>query len=483
MTVQPLSDHPNAEHLRNQAKTLLRQAREGSPEALSVIEEFHPRPPAAPKLADTQLVVARRHGFASWPRLVRHLEMIERYSRSPHLVGETADLVDEFLRLACLAYGDDDHADHWKRAADMLAARPELAAADIWTMAATGSAEALREALAGAPEAARRQGGPFGWEPLLYAAYARLPVHGDYVETARVLLERGADPDAGFLWDGLRSPFTVLTGVFGGGEGEQPPHPQAARLARLLLRAGADPNDPQTLYNRGLGGPWSDDTAHLEPLLEHGLGQGDGGPWRARLGPEHPAPADLLAEEMATAALRGGPRRVKLLLTYGAPVDRPGSHPVFGGRTPYELALLNGHREVAGLLAAAGAQAALDELEAFVSACMRADASAATAAGPEILARARAEHPGLLRRAAEHRQTEAVRLLHGLGFDIGHRERSTALHLAAWNDDVETVATLLELGADPSVTDEDHDATPLDWAEYGGRRRVAAFLKSGQTLG
>jgi ankyrin repeat protein len=59
--------------------------------------------------------------------------------------------------------------------------------------------------------------------------------------------------------------------------------------------------------------------------------------------------------------------------------------------------------------------------------------------------------------------------------------RSTPLHAAAWNDDVETARTLIELGADPTIKDTDHDATPLGWAEYGGKHRVAAYLRGDPT--
>ena len=113
-----------------------------------------------------------------------------------------------------------------------------------------------------------------------------------------MLLGAGADPNAGYLWEGLVPPFTALTGVFGSGEGGQPPHPQWPTLARMLLSAGADPNDSQTIYNWGLGGLNGDDTAVLELLIEFGFGRGDGGPWR-RLGDAYPTPAQMMAEELA----------------------------------------------------------------------------------------------------------------------------------------------------------------------------------------
>ncbi|TKK91262.1 ankyrin repeat domain-containing protein [Herbidospora galbida] len=474
MPVRRLPDNPSIEWLRKQAKTLLRR------DSAALVAEFHPRPPQTLTLSDAQLVIARMYGFASWPRLKAHLDTVARHSRSPHLVEPADDLPAEFLRLACLTYGAD-YPGRTGEADRLLARHPDLATANVFTMAATGSAGALTDALADAlaadPGLARAQGGPFGWEPLLYLAYARLTAPGDPVAAARLLLRCGADPNAGFLWEGLTSPFTALTGVFGGGEGDQPAHPHGPALARLLLEAGADPNDSQTLYNRGLGGSFSDDVSHLEVLLEFGLGTGTGGPWHRRLGPTIQSPRQLMREELATAALRGGPRRARLLLAHGAEVDGRGEHPAYGGRTPYELALLNGHTEVAEVLAAAGASADLPELDAFVAACMRADAAAVAAFGPEVLARALAAFPGLINRAAGLGKTEAVRLLAGLGFDVDHRQGSTPLHDAAWNDDVDTVRALIELGADPATTDTRFQATALGWAEHGGRHRVAAVLR------
>src|SRR5262249_61268277 len=107
-------------------------------------------------------------------------------------------------------------------------------------------------------------------DPLFSLAYARHdPATGEagVPGAARMLLQAGADPNAGYLWHGLPTPFTVLTGVFGEGElgpVRQPRHPHALALARLLLEAGADPNDGHALHNRKFQ-PGND---HLEPLLE-----------------------------------------------------------------------------------------------------------------------------------------------------------------------------------------------------------------------
>ncbi len=42
---------------------------------------------------------------------------------------------------------------------------------------------------------------------------------------------------------------------------------------------------------------------------------------------------------------------------------------------------------------------------------------------------------------------------------------------------LEMAKLLIELGADPSIRDEEFDATPLGWAEYGQHTEVVEYLK------
>ena len=301
MPTVPLPDEPSLEQLRNQAKDLRRAVLAGEPGALA---EAAAAPGPLP-LHAAQLTVARRYGFPSWARLKRYVEVIERYSRFPDRIlaagpatatpaaaPDPADLADRFLRLASLCYADDE-PERWAQARVLLAEHPELTAASVHAAAAAADTAALRRILAADPGEARREGGPFRWQPLFYLAYARHdPQIGEdaVLTSARLLLDAGADPNAGYLWHGLPTPFTVLTGAFGEGElgpVRQPRHPHSLALARLLLQAGADPNDGQALYNR-MFEPGND---HLELLFEFGLGTGDGGPWRRRLGAALDSPA------------------------------------------------------------------------------------------------------------------------------------------------------------------------------------------------
>ena len=99
-----------------------------------------------------------------------------------------------------------------------------LARASIHTIAATGEVDAARELLDRDPSQASLVGGPHGWEPLLYLTYSRVPLGPgrSAVAVARLLLEHGADPNAGYLWEGLVPPFTALTGALGRRRGTLP---------------------------------------------------------------------------------------------------------------------------------------------------------------------------------------------------------------------------------------------------------------------
>jgi hypothetical protein len=83
MPVRPLPSNPNLNHLKYQAKDLLKEHAARTPEVAQRIREFHPRFGRAKdaevfetrlSLADVQLIIAREYGFPSWARLKRHIE-------------------------------------------------------------------------------------------------------------------------------------------------------------------------------------------------------------------------------------------------------------------------------------------------------------------------------------------------------------------------------------------------------------------------
>ncbi|MEO6120842.1 MAG: ankyrin repeat domain-containing protein [Acidimicrobiales bacterium] len=334
----------------------------------------------------------------------------------------------------------------------------------------------------GRPGAGRSTRRTFGWPPLLYLAYSRIDSEDrghDPLAVARILLAHGGDPNSGYLWDGTY-PFTALTGALGGGEDKanQPPHRHGLDLARLLLEAGADPNDSQALYNR----QFDPDDSHLRLLVEFGLGTDRGGPWHARLHSGHGTPAELLEDQLSVAASADRPGWARLALASGADPDGRGTrHPVHHGLSPHDLALRRGNRAVAQILVDAGATVKpLDSVDRFLSCCMagdRAEVDAQLALHPALAGEAISRRPSAILQATELRRAEAVRLLAGLGFDVNVRTRITPLHQAAFDGDVALVETLLELGADPDNRDRSFDSTALGWAEHNRQETVVELLR------
>ena len=489
MATAALPQDPDLEQLRNRARELQRAVRRGEPAALARVSRSHPGQPAAEvfPLTAAQLVLAREHGFVSWARLRRYIQIVTTRAWTPgQPAPDDEPLADRFLRLACLTYSDDQPADR-AAAAQLLAEHPELPRHDLFVAAACADPAELRRHLDRKGATASVTGGPHGWSPLLYQAYAR---HDPQVglaatlETARLLLAHGGDPNDGRFWHALPTPFTVLTGVLSCGQWRQPWHPHSIPFARLLLAAGADPNDGQTLYNRMFG--TNDD--HLVLLFEYGLGRDTRGPWHRLLGESLESPTEMLRSLLAWAVIHDQRQRVALLAEHGVDVTSPFTEERSPRRgTPIEAALTNGHRELAGQLAALGARPPrLSAADTFVAAILAGDADAVADTPPQVVATVRRKRTGLVPWAAAQGAPNAVELLVSAGFDVNALGRSdipsnepwhTALHVAAGNGDLALARTLLDLGADPDIPDKHYHSTPLGWARNFNQWALADLLE------
>ena len=412
---------------------------------------------------EARTAVARGYGFATWRQLQVHLT---------HPAG-----LSDFLQLACLQYFPTDSPELRERARRILSADPNLTRRDIWTSACIGDVAAVRRVLDARPDLVNGRGGYHDWEPLLYACHSRLDLPDrSTLAVAELLLERGADPNAHYMWGGQYR-FTALTGAFGGGEMgsvNQPEHEAGEALARLLLDAGADPNDGQALYNRMFG----DEHAALALLLDYGLNAEHRINWLMyQDGRLVPTPVQTLGYQLQWAVRKHHVKRAMLLIDHGADLGMDAGD----GRTLYEAAVVSGHPDLAQYLADHGAEVvSLDATRRLAAVCNAGDVDAARALldrDPDLLSRLPNGGGDLLADAAGYNRLEPARVMIQIGCPV-NPNGTTPLHQAALKGHVEMAELLVASGADVGARDDRHATTPLQWAQVGGHAGTQEFLAS-----
>jgi ankyrin repeat protein len=183
---------------------------------------------------------------------------------------------------------------------------------------------------------------------------------------------------------------------------------------------------------------------------------------------------------LITAASYGDAEVARVLIAAGADLEAtaaPNAGGVPGG-TPLLHAAVFGMTEVLDLLVAAGAR--IDGIEMAAAAGDLGDWL--TADTPED-AQIRA-----LVMAADHQRLLVIDRLIAAGTPVDATDPAFGRHplrTAATNGRPESVARLLEHGADPNLRDPEHDWTPLEWCRHGrataadrrGHDRVEAMLE------
>lgn len=469
-----LPARPDPDHLKKQAKDLLSLYRGGDLAAIERLRAFLPaaagKSPAeitqmALRLHDAQSCVAREYGFASWGDLQGFVLARRAHTEDP------AKAVFNWLRLAYAGdvAGGTDNAR--PAVADrLLREHPGLLGDDPDLACAVGDEALLRRAIERDPAWVNRVGGPLRLPPLVavtQSGLARLPAYRDGLRAcARLLLDAGADPNQsiGNRWPpaSLAQPSDAerLSALYGAAG-----RTHDAVITQLLLEAGADPDDGESLYH-ALD---SDNTACLRLLLEAGARiTGTNALFRAldrddiealRLLLSHGADPNEAAADPYLAAWRTpllwGIRRRRSVAHIGA-LLAAGADPhtrTSDGTSAYLLALRFGLSDVARLLAPLGASEELPPEEAFVAACARCDEAAARgllAGHPGLIGRLSPVQLGLLSELASQGHDEAVRLMVVLGWPIaakGGDWDASALNQAVFRGDASLARFLLAHGA------------------------------------
>ena len=182
-------------------------------------------------MSDAQLVIAREYGFESWPKLKTHVEAVAR-GDDPAIAA--------FLMAAV--------AGNQMEANRLLVEMPSLWQANIYTAVILGEADVVEAMLRRDPSLATRKGGPKEWDALLYLTHSRFHRENEkradgIVRAAKSLLAHGTNPNTFYATPefGHESKMHALWAATC-----QANNPA---VARVLLEAGADPNDSESIYH------------------------------------------------------------------------------------------------------------------------------------------------------------------------------------------------------------------------------------------
>jgi ankyrin repeat protein len=523
MFERDLPVRPNLEQYKKQAKDLAKDCGLGIPDALMRIRRNHPRFYKLPEgemrgaqvsRTDAQLVLAREHGFESWPKFARHIETLDLI-RS---VGSLGDPVAAFIEVACVPRHSGHGSGTVEHAEMILSRYPQVAASSIYTAAILADEGTVRDFLLRDPRLATAKGGPHEWDALTYLCFSRYlrldkARSEAFVRTARTLLDAGASAKTGWIEmiDHPNPRPTFESAIYGaaGVAGD-------AELTRLLLERGADPNDEETPYHV----PERYDNTVMKILLASGtlndaslacmlVRKTDSHDYDGlRLVLEHGGDPNF-QPRFGDNALHHALRRdnwlkaVELLLDHGAD---PLLKDTRDGRSAVEMAARRGRGDVLRLLEQRGAELELHGVDRLIAACARGDrddALSLAAREPELAQQVLVEGGTLLAEFAGNANVEGLRCLLDLGVNVAalYREGdpyfdiakdSTALHVAAWRGWPAAVKELIERGAPVNAVDaKGRTAVALAvkacvdsyWSERRSPESVDALLRAGASVG
>jgi ankyrin repeat protein len=462
----PLPAAPSLEQLRKQAKELVRERRAGA-EPL--------------RLSEAQRELAREYGFPSWPRLKAYVERV-----SAHGPGLTHAFVDE------LRYYEERANGLRSVVASGLESGIAIVRAHHPALADASDAEIRAMSAADARLVLAREHGFASWAPFRRHVEGLAESGEPFRRAFRAIEARDSAALSGLLdrYPGLvHARGTNGNDLLGLAASTTCGRRDHAPVRELLAR-GADPSSANdrgwtALHQAGYG----NDLALARLLLDAGArtdlyAHGDGGtPLAAALFWGHAEVADFLAERQVVPdnlRIAAGLGRLDLIRSFvrgdGGLSDQAGA-----GRGFYRP-----HTGFPIWQPSDDPQEILDEALVWAAKGDRVDVL-----GPlvEIGADVNGDpyRGTALIWAGARGHLASIRTLLELGADVNHKatfggpdhgQGITALHLAAQSGQMKAVQALLAAGADPAIPDDIYGGPPAGWAEHGGHRAIASYLRA-----
>jgi ankyrin repeat protein len=489
-----LPQRRNFEDLEQQARDLLRLFQAKDPAARDRVRK---ELPAALDLTldDARTCIAREYGLPTWENLRNHVDW-----RNSRFSEDRTDAVPLWLHLV---YGHENDRPQPELAARKLAERPDLAQGDLFLSCAIGDETAIRAAIAADPACVNASSNPWvcpgckrplGMPPLVavtHSSLLQLPEYADRLRrSARLLLDAGADPDQSWIYAGPGE--FRLSALYGAAGKNHDPE-----LTRILLAAGANPNDGESLYHSQETLDLSCSRLLLEAgaivegsnALHHQLDIDNLDAFRLLLSytkDPNDATSGIGRPLLWAIRRRRSRAHVEALLAAGADPHVKTKD----GVSAFRFALQNGLADVADALRRAGADEEVTLEDQFVAACASNDKPEALrilAARPNVISELSATQLRQLPNLTEQRNHDAVRLMVELGWPIAVRGgdwSASALNLAVFQGNAALARFLLEHGA--SWTERHgHDGDvsgTLSWASRNNDPDTGDWVGCAQAL-
>lgn len=444
--------HPNIEHLKKQAKALLRAFRRDEPHAVEAFRTL--RLTATPKLSDAQHLIAREYGFESWSTLRQH-------------IASLSGLSDDVLLEARRAFHDDDAA-------------------------------ALRRLLERHPALRARINEPVAAfdAPLIHQVRSRAMLD--------VLLDAGADINARSRWwaggFGLLDHASPDVAAHAIRRGAVVTAHAAARLGMIDQLRELVSADPELVHARGGDGQtplhFASTVEIAAYLLDHG-GEIDARdvdhastPAQymvrtrqdvARFLVERGCKTDLLMAaalgdtRLALSHLDADPACIRIRVSdeYFPMVGSGNGGTIYQWEmgwyvSAHQVAWSFGHTELFDLLMERSPAE-----EKLLDACWLHNeqlVKALLARHPTLIGALPAAGRRHVAHAVRNNDTAAARLMLEAGLPVAgvfSQHHATALHWAAWHGNAELVRLILKQGPPLEDTDNEFGSTPLGWALHG----------------